>query len=145
MNRLENTKSDVKISDITSSATHTHTIDTVGFSQASIDVAFEPVAAAGTNSAVAHVLTLQHGDTTGSFSAVTGFVAGTDYTLPTPSNTNDTNVVRFNVNLEGKKRYIRLNVTPRTDQAVATAARLAVSENGVEDATAANVKAFVNG
>jgi len=145
MNRLENTKSDVRISDITSSATHTHTIDTIGFSQISIDVAFEPVAAAGTNSSVATVLTLQQGDTTSSFAAVTGFVAGTDYTLPTPLNTNDTNVVRFNVDLEGKRRYLRVNVTPRTDGAIATAARLAVAEDGVESAASANVRVFLNG
>jgi hypothetical protein len=79
MNRLEGSKSDVKVSDLASNATHTHTIDTKGFSKASIDVSFEPVAAAGTNSTVAHVLTLQHGDTTGSFAAIAGFVAGTDY------------------------------------------------------------------
>jgi hypothetical protein len=63
-NRLQGSKSDVKVSDLASNATHAHTIDVKGFSQASIDVAFEPVAAAGTNSAVANVLTLQHGDTT---------------------------------------------------------------------------------
>lgn len=145
MNRLEGSKSDVKVSDIASNATHTHTIDTKGFSKASIDVSFEPVAAAGTNSSVAHVLTLQHGDTTGSFSAISGFVAGTDYTLPTPANTNDTTVVRLNIDLEAKKRYVRVEVTPRADSAVATAARLGVAEAVPVSASDAGVHAFVNG
>jgi hypothetical protein len=145
MNHLEGSKSDVKVSDLASSATHTHTIDTKGFSKASIDVSFEPVAAAGTNNPIAHVLTFQHGDTTSSFSAVTGFVAGTDYTLPTPSNTNDTTVVRLNIDLEAKKRYVRVNVTPRTDIAVATAARLEVAEAVPVNASAAGVNVFVSG
>lgn len=146
MNRLEGSKSDVKVSDLASNATHTHTLDTKGFSYASIDVAFEPVAAAGTNNPVAHVLTFQHSDVEGSgYAAVSGFVAGTDYTIPTPSNTNETSVVRLNVNLEAKKRYVRLNVTPRADSAVATAVRLGVAEAVPEDATSAGVKVFVSG
>lgn len=145
MNRLEGSKSDVKVSDLASNATHTHTLDTKGFSYASIDVAFEPVVAAGTNSTVAHVLTLQHGDTTSSFDAVTGFVAGTNYTLPTPANTNQTTVVRLNVDLEAKKRYIRLNVTPRADSAVTTAVRLGVAEAVPVAASEAGVHAFVSG
>jgi hypothetical protein len=145
MNYLQGSKSDVKISDLASSATHTHTIDTKGFSKASIDVAFEPVAAAGTNNPIAHVLTLQHGDTTSSFAAVSGFVAGTDYTLPTPANTSDTTVVRLNIDLEAKKRYVRVNVTPRTDIAVATAARLGTAEAVPVDASGAGVNVFVNG
>lgn len=145
MNRLEGSKSDVKVSDLASSATHAHTIDTKGFSYASIDVAFEPVAAAGTNSAVANVLTLQHGDTTSSFAAVTGFVAGTDYTLPTPSNTNDTTVVRLNVDLEAKKRYLRVNVTPKADSAVATNVRLGVAEAVPVNASNAGVNVYVSG
>lgn len=145
MNRLEGSKSDVKISDLASNATHTHTLDTKGFSYASVDVAFEPVAAAGTNNPVAHVLTLQHGDTTGSFDAVSGFVAGTDYTVPTPANTNQTTVVRLNVNLEAKKRYVQLNVTPRADSAVVTAVRLGVAEAVPVAAAEAGVHAFVSG
>ena len=145
MNRLEGCKSDVKVSDLASSATHAHTIDTKGVSYASVDVSFEPVPAAGTASAVANVLTLQHGDTTSSFAAVTGFVAGTDYTLPTPANTNDTTVVRLNVNLEGKKRYLKVNVTPKSDTAVATNVRLGVAEAVPVDATGAGVNVFVSG
>jgi hypothetical protein len=76
---------------------------------------------------------------------VSGFVAGTDYTLPTPANTSDTTVVRLNIDLEAKKRYVRVNVTPRTDIAVATAARLGTAEAVPVDASGAGVNVFVNG
>lgn len=145
MNRLEGSKSDVKVSDILSSETHAHTVDTKGFGYASIDVAFEPVAAAGTNSTVATVLTLEHGDTTSSYAAVTGFAAGTDYTMPTPANTTGTTVVRLNVNLEGKKRYLKISATPRTAGAVSSSVRLGVAEAVPVDATGANVNVFVSG
>jgi hypothetical protein len=145
MNRLEGSKTAAKVSDITSSQTHEHVIDTLGFSYASIDVAFEPVAAAGTNSAVATVLTLQHSDTTASFSAVSGFVAGTNYTIPTPSNTTDSEVIRLNVDLEGKRRYLRLQATPTASGAVATVARLGTAEAVPVAASTAGVDAFVSG
>jgi hypothetical protein len=145
MNRLEGSRSDVKVSDIASSATHAHTIDTIGYSYAAIDVAFEPVAAAGTNSAVANVLTLEHGDTTSSYSAVTGFVAGTDYTLPTPASTSATTVVRLNVSLEAKKRYLKVSVTPKTDLAIGTNVRLGIADAMPVSASGANVNVFVSG
>ena len=145
MKTSEGVKSDVKVSDIASNATHAHTIDTIGFGYAAIDVAFEPVLAAGTNSAVAKVITLEHGDTTSSYSAVSGFASGTNYTIPTPANTNVTSIVRFNVDLEGKKRYLKVSVTPQTDIAVATNVRLDVSEKVPTDATSAGVSVFVSG
>lgn len=144
-NPLEGSRSEVKVSDIASNATHTHTFDTKGFSYASIDVAFEPVAAAGTNNPVAHVLTVEHSDeAAANFTAVPGVVAGTDYTLPTPGSTNATVVVRLNIDLEAKKRFMRLNVTPRTDIALATAVRLGVAEAVPVNATAAGVNVFVS-
>lgn len=146
MNRLEGSKTAAKVSDITSSQTHEHTIDTLGFSYASIDVAFEPVAAAGTNSAVASVLTLQHSDASGSgFSAVSGFVSGTDYTIPTPPNTTDSAVIRLNVSLEGKKRYLKVSTTPTASCAISTVARLGVAQAVPVAASAAGVNAFVSG
>jgi hypothetical protein len=144
-NPLEGSRSEVKVSDIASNATHAHTFDTKGFSYASIDVAFEPVAAAGTNNPVAHVLTLQQSDEdNANFVAVPGFVAGTDYTLPTPANTTATTIVRLNVDLEAKKRFLRLNVTPRTDIALVSAVRLGVAESVPVDAAGAGVNVFVS-
>lgn len=136
MNSLENTKTVASLSDdITSSATHSMEIDTLGFKVASIDVAFEKVAAAGTNSAVALVLKLQHGDSTSSYSDLTGYVGGTSFTIPTPANTTSDVVVRFDVDLRGKKRYLKVVATGNATGSVYSVARLGKPEDGPDTAT----------
>lgn len=146
MNRLENTKTLASLSDdITSSATHNHEIDTLGFKYASIDVCFEKVAAAGTNSAVALVCKLQHGDTTSSYADVTGYVGGTSFTIPTPANTSADTVVRFDVDLRGKRRYLRVQATGQATGSVYTVARLGKPEDGPDTATKKGANAAVAG
>jgi hypothetical protein len=136
MNRLENTKTVASLSDdITTSATHSMEIDTLGFKVASIDVAFEKVAAAGTNSAVALVLKLQHGDSTSSYSDLSGYVGGTSFTIPTPANTTSDVVVRFDVDLRGKKRYLKVVATGNATGSVYSVARLGKPEDGPDTAT----------
>jgi hypothetical protein len=136
MNRLENTKTIASLSDdITSSATHSMEIDTLGFKVASIDVAFEKVAAAGTNSAVALVLKLQHGDSTSSYADLSGYVGGTSFTIPTPANTTADTVVRFDVDLRGKRRYLRVLATGNATGSVYSVARLGKPEDGPDTAT----------
>jgi hypothetical protein len=136
MNRLENTKTLASLSDdITSSATHSHEIDTLGFKYASIDVAFEKVAAAGTNSAVALVCKLQHGDTTSAYADISGYVGGTSFTIPTPANTSSDVVVRFDVDLRGKKRYLKVVATGNATGSVYSVARLGKPEDGPDTAT----------
>jgi hypothetical protein len=110
-------------------------IDTLGFKVASIDVAFEKVAAAGTNSAVALVLKLQHGDSTSSYSDLTGYVGGTSFTIPTPANTTSDVVVRFDVDLRGKKRYLKVVATGNATGSVYSVARLGKPEDGPDTAT----------
>jgi len=149
MQHVENTKSVTKIekADITTATTHQHSIDTLGFSHASVDVVFEPVAAAGTNSAVAIALKLQEGDTTSSYSDITAFVGdGTGgFTIPTPSNTTDTNVVRFDVDLRGRDRYLNVYATPQAASIIASNVRLGKGEDGVDSAADKGVKAAVSG
>ncbi len=136
MNSLENTKTVASLSDdITTSATHSMEIDTLGFRVASIDVAFEKVAAAGTNSAVALVLKLQHGDSTSSYSDLSGYVGGTSFTIPTPANTSSDVVVRFDVDLRGKKRYLKVVATGNATGSVYSVARLGKPEDGPDTAT----------
>jgi len=149
MQHVENTKSVTKIetADITTATTHQHSIDTLGFGHASVDVVFEPVAAAGTNSAVAIALKLQEGDTTSSYSDITAFVGdGTGgFTVPTPGNTTDTNVVRFDVDLRGRKRYLNVYATPQAASVIASNVRLGKGEDGVDSAADKGVKAAVSG
>lgn len=135
MNRLENTKSLASLSDdITTSSTHSQEIDTIGFKYASIDVAFEKVAAAGTNSAVALVCKLQHGDTTSSYADVSGFVGGTSFTIPTPANTSADTVVRFDLDLRGKRRFLKVVATGNATGSIYSVARLGKPEDGPDTA-----------
>lgn len=147
MNHLENSKTVSKIgtADTATNATHQQSIDTLGFSYASIDVIFEPVVAAGTNSAVALALKLQESDTDGSFSDITGFVGGTSFTIPTPANTNDANVVRFDVSTKGRKRYLNVYATPNAASVIASTARLGKGEDGPDSASKKGVGAAVSG
>ena len=103
------------------------------------------VAAAGTNSAVAVALKLQQGDTTSSYADVSGYVGGTDFTVPTPDDTNSTSVVRFNVDMRGKKRYLNVYATPNAASPVVSVARLGKPEEAPVAAAAAGVDVFVSG
>ena len=146
MNSLEATKTLASLSDdITSSATHSHEIDTLGYKYASIDVCFEKVAAAGTNSAVALVCKLQHGDTTSSYADLTGYVGGTSFTIPTPANTSADTVVRFDVDMRGKKRYLKVLATGQATGSVFTVCRLGKPEDGPDTATKKGVSVAVSG
>ena len=153
MNRAEASKTvaDLGTADTATNATSQTSIDTLGFQYAAVDVIFEKVAAAGTNSAVCLACKLQHGDTTSSYTDVSGFVGGTAtsstvaFSFPTPGNTNDTNVVRFNVDLRGKKRYLNVFATPQVASVVAVNCRLTKGVNAPVNASDAGVKAFVSG
>jgi len=88
---------------------------------------------------------LQEGDTTASYSDVSGFVGGTDFTVPTPGNTSDSNVVRFDVSLRGRKRYLNVYATPNAASVIASNVRLGKAEDGPDSASAKGVKAAVTG
>ena len=146
MNHLEGTKSATKITaSVATNATHSHEIDTLGFKYASIDVAFERVAAAGTNSAVALVCKLQHGDTTSAYADVSGYVGGTSFTIPTPANTSSDVVVRFDVDLRGKKRYVKVLATGNATGSVYSVARLGKPEDGPDTAAEKGASVAVAG
>ena len=146
MNHVEATKTVAKASaSVAIGATHSHEIDTLGFKYASIDVAFEKVAAAGTNSAVCLVCKLQHGDSTSSYADVSGFVGGTSFTFPTPANTTADTVVRFDVDLRGKKRYLKVVATGNATGSVYSVARLGKPEDGPDTASEKGASVAVAG
>jgi len=74
---------------VAAGATHSLEIDTIGFAHASIDVAFSPfTAAAATAATAAVVLRLAQSDASGSGQTnISGFVAGTDFTVAAGSTT----------------------------------------------------------
>lgn len=137
MNFVEASKTFAQLDEnLTTSQTHSAVIDTLGFAHASIDVVFEKVAAAGTNSAVATVLKVAQGDGT-TYSDVTALVGGGvgGFTIPTPANTTTDNVVRFDVHLNGKQgRYLRVQATGNAAGSIYTVARLSMAEQSPDTA-----------
>ena len=147
MNHSESTKTIASLgtADTATNATFTHSIDTLGYDYASIDVVFEATTA--TSAAVALALKLGHGDTTASYTDLTAFVGGGSggFTIPTSSLTGASNVVRFNVDMRGRRRYLNVSATPVAASVVCAVARLAKAEVGPANASEAGVAAFVSG
>ena len=126
---------------LTTSQTHAPVIDTIGFAHASIDVCFQKVAAAGTNSAVATVLKIQQGDGT-TYSDIATLLGGgaNGFTIPTPPNTTTDNVVRFDVDLKGQQgRYLKVVATGQAAGSIYTVARLSKAEIAPWDAASTGV------
>jgi hypothetical protein len=131
VNHLEGTKTVVG----TTSATNTQTtatlvLDTLGYDYASIDVVCGKVVAAGTASSAVRVLTLEQADAeTGTYAAIPSpypTVAASGVTAAA-SSTNPS-VVRLDVDMRGKSRYLRVNATPNSNSEVVVVARLGKAE-----------------
>lgn len=94
------------------------------------------------------VLKLQHSDTTDAtnFSDATGFVGGTDFTIPNSlTSAGAHNVFRFNIDLRGRRRYWRFLTSPRTTQTIFATANLGRLEQAPYNAAKANVLALIEG
>lgn len=105
-------------------------VDTKGWKQADFSVI---LSAADVVSNAPSVLKVQEADVTNasSFADVSGFVGGTDFTIGSAyTNSAGQNVYNLNVPvLGGRKRYLRLQVSPRTTQIVAAVCDLSRGEN----------------
>lgn len=140
MNPLANSKTVVSLlgTGVTAGATVTANIDTLGCRGfLSIDLV------SGTANVVSNTFTtlkLSQADTTDAtnFADVSGFVGGTDFTIAN-ANTSTPDIRRFEVDLRGRKRYIKLTASPRTTQEMVMVARLSHKESGVDSATDAGV------
>jgi len=145
---LARTKTVAKIgtADTTTAQTASHTIDTLGFSYASIDVVLE--AASATTDAIAVACKVEESDASGSgFANVDALVGnGTGgFAIPTSgSKTADSNVIRLNLDLRGHKRYLKVSATPVAASVVATVVRLGRGEQGVTSATESGVQVVAN-
>jgi len=136
MNSLELTKTAAKIgtADTATDATFTHSIDTLGFDYASVDVVFEAGTAATQDLAL--VLTVGESDDNTTFTNITEFVGGGTggFTIPTSTSSTESNVARFNLDLRGKGRYLKVSATP-ADARVSSVARLGKADVGPTTAT----------
>lgn len=99
---------------VATNATATFIVDTKGFEEAQF-VVLQQTASATTQILA---LSIAEGDTTSSFSNVTGYVGGTNATngfaFPAEVSTAATAVQPYVINVDclGKKRYLRLSYTP---------------------------------
>jgi hypothetical protein len=70
-------------------------------------------------------------------------VGGTSFTIPTPANTSSDVVVRFDVDLRGKKRYLKVLATGNATGSVYSVARLGKPEDGPDTASEKGVSVAV--
>ena len=137
MNSLELTKTDAKIgtADTATDATFTHSIDTLGFDYASVDVVFE--AGTAPTPDLPLVLTVGQSDDNTTFPNLTDFVGGGPggFTIPTTTSSTESNVARFNLDLRGKGRYLKVSATPADDSVICSVARLGKADVGPTTAT----------
>jgi hypothetical protein len=126
----------------TSSQTATLTLDTLGYAYASIDVIAGPAAS---TSSVFQTLTLTESDaSTGTYSTVSGFSGDLKPAAYAGQTATDAMTVsRLDVDLRGKKRYLRVVASPNTDTVIVVSARLGRGEAGPVDATGKGVKVSV--
>ena len=142
MNHLEASKTVVGSTVTSAAGTATLTIDRLGYDYVSIDVAVAvSTTPANTAASILNVLTLSQGDTNTAGASV--------YTVAAPAAsvavTNQPSVVRLDVDLRGKGRYVKVDATPATSLATTIGARLGKGEAGPETASAKGVLAKYSG
>ncbi len=142
MNHLEATKTVVGTTVTSSAGTATLTIDTLGYEYASVDVVVAVSSTAGhTAASILNVLTLSQGDTTTAGSSV--------YTVAVPAAsvavTSQPSVVRLDVDMRGKNRYLKIDATPAQSLATTIVGRLGKGEIAPESASAKGVLAKYTG
>lgn len=132
-------------SSTTNAETASGNIDTMGYDFLSLDVITTTSNAVTNNPSV---LKLAESDDTvvSNFSDITEFVGdGTGgFTIPDAVTSGDWGV-KFNVDLRGRKRYLKLSVSPVTTQTISGIGNLTKAEQSPVSATDANVKALVEG
>jgi hypothetical protein len=149
VNHLEASKTvaSIGITNTATNATFSHVIDTLGYDYAAIDVVFRSSTAS--TEAVALALAVQQSDTNAdtAYSNITPFVGGGagGFTVPTTSSSTDANVARFNIDLRGKSRYLRVRATPNTASIVCSNVRLGRGEAGADGAARTGVAVVVSG
>ncbi len=132
MNFIENTKTVVGTTVTSAAATATLTIDTLGYAYASVDVIVAvSTTPANTSASILNVLTLSGGETTTAGSSI--------YTVAAPAAsaavTAQPSVVRLDIDLRGKGRYVKVDATPATALATTIVARLSKGEVGPDSAS----------
>ena len=117
------------------------TIDTLGWDHASVTV----LRASNASTVFASVLKIEHSDDNSSYSDLSGFVGGTDFTIPVVSDTASAAAVKLDVNTQAKKRYLKVTATPAVSVNTVVTARLSRGENAPATASEAGCIGWVKG
>ena len=114
-------------------STLTASFDTLGFSFAKILVLSASTGAlsAGT------VNKIEEGDTTSAYATFAGVVSGTDWTPSTSTNSTAIAKMQYNIDLRGRKRYLKVTMEHATTAAGSIVADLSLPSDGISDSAAA--------
>lgn len=125
----------------TNAGTASGNIDTLGFDFADIDVITTTSNAVTNNPSV---LKLSESDDTvvTNFADVSGAVGDTDFTIPAAVTTGNWGV-KFRVDLRGRKRYLKVSVSPLTTPTITALANLSRGDESPNGTTEANVATLV--
>lgn len=132
----------------TNGATASASFDTLGYDHLTLDIAI-PTADTTTDGVSVCKLS-ESDDTTTTVTDVAAFVGGTQtsatvgYVLPAGKTSAQT-LIKMNVDLKKRKRYLTLTVVPRTTQIVAAIGNLQIAEVEPTQAADAGVDTLVNG
>lgn len=143
---LEYTKKVVMIdtASTTAAATATGNVDTLEYAGGLCEI-FVKMGTADTTSNNPSVFNLLESDDTvaSNFATVSGYVGDSDFDIPTHS-TAASNLSLFRVNLKGRKRYLRLAISPLTTQIIDAIASLGPGHETPVNAAKAGVGVLVN-
>lgn len=106
------TKIAIKPTSAASASTTSGYVDCLGFSEAAVDVALDTQAATSSNPSV---LKLSQSDVTdaSAFADIAGFVGdATDGFVIPPADTANPQIVRLNVDMRARKRYLKVTISP---------------------------------
>jgi hypothetical protein len=119
----------------------TLTIDTIGWDHTSVSV----LRASNASTVFASVLKVEESDDNSTFSNVSGFLGGTDFTIPAVSDTASAAIVKLDLNTQSKKRYLKVTATPAVSVNTIVTARQSRGENAPSTASEAGVIGWVKG
>jgi hypothetical protein len=125
----------------TNAGTASGNIDTLGYDFLELDV-ITTTSNNTTNNPSVLKLSESNDTVVTNFADISGAVGDTDFTIPAAVTSGDWGV-KFSVDLRGRKRYIKVSLSPVTTQSVTAIANLHRAEESPNSATDANVNALV--
>jgi len=136
VNHLEASKTVVGMAVTAAAATATLSIDTLGYSYASIDVIVgRSATAADTATSILAALNLYQGVNTNATAAV--------YTVAVPAAsvkvTAQASIIRMDIDLRGKRRYLKVDASPSINTSTIIVARLSKGHDNTDTASAKGV------